>query len=100
MPTTTAVHVQLLLLILLNATALAGDTIFWIRFVRKMKGFDWFVSQALYPLSVGLVLYSMRPEMPREEYATEITGGGGGRGGKSWEEKMSQERLVPIVAQQ
>ena len=55
LPTTPAT--QLLLLILLNATALAGDTIFWIRFVRKMKGFDWFVSQALYPLSAALLLW-------------------------------------------
>ena len=57
MPTPTAAHTQLLLLILLNAAALAGDTIFWIRFVRKMKGFDWFVSQALYPLSAALLLW-------------------------------------------
>ena len=54
-PTTAAT--QLLLMILLNATALAGDTIFWIRFVRKMKGFDWFVSQALYPLSAAVLLW-------------------------------------------
>jgi hypothetical protein len=47
---------QLTVLILVNAAGLAGDTIFWIRFVRKMKGFDWFVSQALYPVSAALFL--------------------------------------------
>ena len=53
----TSSHTQLILLIILNALALAGDTIFWIRFVRKMKGFDWFVSQALYPISAVILLF-------------------------------------------
>ena len=37
---------------------------------------------------VGLVLYSVRREMPREKYATEVTGDGGE--GKSWLRKMGE----------
>ena len=55
-PKTAAARTQLGLLILLNATALAGDTVFWIRFVRKMRGFDFFVSQILYPISAAVLL--------------------------------------------
>jgi len=47
----------LFLLLLVNGIALSLDMVLWVRAVKKMKGFEWFVSQALYPLSVAMALW-------------------------------------------
>ena len=63
---------SLTMLLVLNAAALSLDFVFWVhcrpddagqlsaimqvRAINTMKGFDWFVSQVLYPMSVASVL--------------------------------------------
>lgn len=47
---------SLTMLLVLNAAALSLDFVFWVRAINTMKGFDWFVSQVLYPVSVASVL--------------------------------------------
>jgi len=53
----TSSKTQLYLLIAINALAMALDLILWIRAVKMMRGFSWFVSQLLYPVCKTIILY-------------------------------------------